>query len=88
MRAVRRAYPERRLARSFEALSARERVAYYRGMAAEALRLARAIDQSDQKASFVDCAARWLALAHEVENLQVHLAGFRKGLEEQRRRTH
>jgi len=76
------------LGRAFEALSARERVAFYRGMAAEALRLARAIDATDQKASFVDCAARWLALAHEVESLQAHVAGFRKGLDELTRRTH
>lgn len=76
------------MGRSFEALSARERVTYYRGMAAEALRLAANTEDSDQKADFVDCAARWLSLAHEVENLQEHLGDFREGLDERRRSTH
>lgn len=76
------------MGRSVESLSARERVTYYRGMAAEALRLATSTADSDQKANFVNCAARWLSLAHEVENMQGHLADFREGLEELRRRTH
>ena len=76
------------MGRSFEALSASERVTYYRGMAAEALGLAKTTEDWDQKANFVDCAARWLALAHEVENLQAHMGEFRKGLDELRRRTH
>jgi hypothetical protein len=63
-------------------------VTYYRGMAAEALHLARTTDDSDQRASFVDCASRWLALAHEVENLQAHLAQFRQERENLQRRTH
>lgn len=76
------------MARSFEALPARERVTHYRGMAAEALRLAANTEDSDQKANFVDCAARWLSLAHEVENMQEHVSNFREGLDELRRRTH
>jgi hypothetical protein len=76
------------LSKSFEALSAHERVAYYRGMAAESLHLASMIDDNDQKAGFIDCAARWLSLAHEVENLQQHLAEFRTGLHDQQHRAH
>ena len=76
------------MGRSFEALSAHERVAYYRGMAAESLRLATMIDDCDQKANFIDCAARWLSLAHEVENLQQHIVSFRKGLHDLKQRTH
>ena len=74
------------LGRSIEALSARERVVYYRGMAAEAVLLAKTANDGEQKASFLDCASRWLSLAHEVENLQEHLAGFRRRLGELRRR--
>lgn len=76
------------MGKSFEVLSARERVSYYRGMAAEALQLAANTDDPDQKANFVDCAARWLSLAHEVEHMQEHLADFRRGLDELQRRTH
>lgn len=80
--------PEWQLGKSFEALSAPERVAYYRGMAAESLKLATMIEDCDQKANFLDCAARWLSLAHEVENLQQHRATFRQGLHDLQRRTH
>ena len=76
------------MGRPLEALPAHQRVAYYRGIAAEALQLATTTEDCDQKASFVDCAARWLALAHEVEHLQAHVAEFRDGLVELRRRTH
>ena len=76
------------MGRSFEALSVRERIAYYRGMSAEALRLATTTDDHDQKANYLDCASRWLALANEVENLQAHLADFRKGLDALQRGTH
>jgi hypothetical protein len=36
-------------------------------MAAEALRLAQATDQDIQKASYLDIAARWNALATEMQ---------------------
>jgi len=43
-------------------------------MSAEALRQAQATDHLEHKADSLDNAARWLALANEVENLQDHLA--------------
>ena len=43
------------------------RIAYYRGMAAEALRLAQSAHDEAQKASYVDIAARWNLLATEAE---------------------
>jgi len=51
---------------SDESLSTEGRIAYYRGMAAEALRLAQAADEDTQKASYLDIAARWNALATEM----------------------
>jgi hypothetical protein len=58
---------------SDESLSPENRIAYYRGMAAEALRLAQASDEDSQKASYLDIAARWNALATEMER-QIGLA--------------
>jgi hypothetical protein len=52
--------------KSVESLSADERVAYYRGMASEALRLAMEAAE-EQKARLIDTAAHWLTLAIEVE---------------------
>jgi hypothetical protein len=69
------------LARSIQSLSAQERIEYYRAMSAEALRQAQATDHLRHKADSLDNAARWLALANEVESLQDHLA-------EPRRETH
>ena len=56
------------MARSVEGLSPQERIVYYRAMSAVALRLAQASDDITQKASFLDNAASWLALANEVEH--------------------
>ena len=52
---------------SDELVPAEKRVAYYRAMAAEALRLAQAAGDEAQKASYLDIAARWNTLANEVE---------------------
>jgi len=43
-------------------------------MSAEALRQAQATDHLEHKANSLDNAARWLALANEVESLRDHLA--------------
>ena len=64
------------MGRSVEGLSPADRIAHYRGMSAEALRLAQATDDLTQKASFLDNAAHWLALAHEVEHVAERLAHF------------
>jgi hypothetical protein len=53
---------------SDESLPRERRIAYYRGMAAEALRLAQATNEETQKASYLDIAARWNALATEMEH--------------------
>ena len=42
-------------------------MSYYRGMAAEALRLAQAASDEAQKASYIDIAARWNLLAAQTE---------------------
>ena len=52
---------------SDESVRPGKRIAYYRGMAAEALRLAQAANDDAQKASYLDIAARWNALATEME---------------------
>ena len=64
------------VARSMEGLPSRERIAYYRAMSAVALRLAQTSDDVAQKASFLDNAARWLALANEVESFTDRRADF------------
>ena len=43
-------------------------------MSAEALRQAQATNHLEHKANSLDNAARWLALANEVESLRDHLA--------------
>ena len=55
------------MGQSDESLSPGNRIAYYRGMAAEALRLAQAASDDTQKASYLDIAARWNALVTEME---------------------
>lgn len=55
------------MAQSDRPLPPGERIAYYRGMAAEALRLAQTAKDEAQKASYVDIAARWKVLAAETE---------------------
>jgi hypothetical protein len=62
------------VARSVEGLSPQERITYYRAMSAVALRLAQTSDDLVQKASFLDNAARRLALANEVENFTERMA--------------
>lgn len=59
-------------------LSPHERVAHYRNMAAEALRHAATASDADQKAMYVDDAARWLALAVEVEHVWDRLVQGRR----------
>ena len=63
------ATPERRLGKTIESLSPRERAAYYRGMAAHALQLAVTAADSETKAGFVDTASCWLALAVDIETI-------------------
>jgi len=50
-------------------LPAERRISYYRGMAAEALRLAQLDLDDSQKMSYLDIAARWNLLATETERL-------------------
>jgi hypothetical protein len=64
---------EQHLARSVQSLSAQERIDYYRAMSAEALRQAQATDHLEHRANSLDNAARWLALANEVESVRDHL---------------
>ena len=64
------------MGRSVEGLSSEERIAYYRAMSAEALHLARSTNHLTQKAGFLDNAAHWLALAHEVEHVAERLGQF------------
>ena len=78
---------EGHLARSIESLPPLERIEYYRAKSAEALRQAQATDDLDHKANSLDNAARWLALANEVENLQDHLVPVRRETRQDDRRA-
>lgn len=55
------------MGQSDESLPPGRRISYYRGMAAEALRLGQAASDDIQRASYLDIAARWNALATEME---------------------
>lgn len=57
------------MGKSVEFLTPDERVAYYRGMAAESLRLSHVALDTDAISSFVTNAAQWTALAKRVERL-------------------
>jgi hypothetical protein len=59
------------LGQSDETLPPERRIAYYRAMAAEALRLAQTASDEAQKASYVDMAARWNVLAAETERRMI-----------------
>ena len=60
---------ERSVGQSDEALPPERRISFYRGMAAEALRLAQLAVDDAQKASYLDIATRWNVLATEAERL-------------------
>jgi hypothetical protein len=62
-----RGFEREDMGKSPEGLSQKERIAYYRGMGAEDLRLAEASDDPAVKAAHLDNASRWQALADEVE---------------------
>lgn len=70
------------MAQSDESLPPEERIAYYRGMAAEALRLAQAAKDEAQKASYVDIAARWKVLAAETERRMMRESEIRNSRSE------
>lgn len=70
------------MAQSDESLPPEERIAYYRSMAAEALRLAQAAKDEAQKASYVDIAARWKVLAAETERRMMRDSEIRKSRSE------
>ena len=55
------------MAQSDESLPPERRIAYYRAMAAEALKLAQSASEEARKAAYIDIAARWKVLASEVE---------------------
>jgi hypothetical protein len=55
------------LGQSIECLPAEERLHHYRDMAADTLRRAQESITADSKDAFVSMAARWSALAAEVE---------------------
>ena len=48
-------------------MPAEQRLDYYRQMAAHSLHLAQASGSDDAKAHYIDSAARWSALATEVQ---------------------
>lgn len=55
------------MGRSIELLPPEQRLEYYRQMAAHSLHLAQASGSDDAKAHYIDSAARWSALATEVQ---------------------
>ena len=57
-----------------QSLPPEERVEYYRAMAAEAFRHSQSSEAEDQKLASLDAAARWNALASEVEAQTERLA--------------
>jgi hypothetical protein len=61
------------LGRSIENLPYAERIEYYRAMAALELQLSQRAEEDSQKAHYLDSAARWLALATEVESCSERL---------------
>lgn len=56
-----------RLGQPFESLPAEQRLEYYRHMAAHSLQMAQSSGNDDAKAHHIDSAARWSALATEVQ---------------------
>lgn len=66
------------MGQSDESLAPERRAAYYRSMAAEALRLAQTAIDEGQKASYLDIAARWNILAGETERRIGRNVGTRK----------
>lgn len=55
------------MAQSVQSLSAEERLEYYRHMAAHSLELSKSFTNDEAKAHHIDNAARWSALATEVQ---------------------
>jgi hypothetical protein len=53
--------------RSIDALSERERVAFYRQLALEALQRAQTATSDEQATAYLDIARRWTLIAEEVE---------------------
>ena len=54
------------MGRAVESLPAQERLGHYREMATESLRLAHECPDDHRRATYLNMAARWLALATEV----------------------
>lgn len=59
--------PDFILGQSIQSLSAEERLEYYRHMAGHCLELAKSFTNDEAKAHHIDSAARWSALATEVQ---------------------
>lgn len=57
----------RALGQSVESLSTEERLEYYRFMAAHSLHMAQLCADDESRAHYIDGAARWSALATEVQ---------------------
>jgi hypothetical protein len=55
------------LGQSIESLSAEQRLDHYRQMAAHSLQMAQSSSDDEIKAHYIDSAARWSALATEVQ---------------------
>ena len=75
------------MGKSIESLSPRERAAYYRGMAAQALQLAVTAADAETRAAFVDTASCWLSLAVDIESIYLadDARARRKALSQARR---
>jgi hypothetical protein len=60
--------------RSIDALSDRERIAFYRQLALEALQRAKNSASGEQAIAYLDIATRWTTIADDVEQRIAHHA--------------